>query len=358
VSLVSKWFRENERLQRCLVSDPAHVQKGDSGDHVGLIQGSLQILNHAQIANDELEKQLYGVSTAKAVLDYKKKRQIINYSYQTQADNIVGKMTIRALDTEMAAHERGTSRLLFALGVKIPQPRISIITQNHPLPAQWARQFVAAHKPNVIPFRSPRKGTPEQNIKVIKEAIKAANGGGLIFSVGHGIIEQGFKDQGGFDCADDRALRLGGRGSFVNPVTFVDVFYDDKPPAGSTIRFSPKELDERVGGPGAKRRLKNWALYLDLCKAFAEGNLGAVLLLTCNVGGAPLFLKKVASQWKTAIVGYNEFTSYQGGFPKRRVRAIFFSDLNKQGTPNPGSNTPFAEIMFPLSLSKMVVAFP
>ena len=45
-------------------------------------------------------------STTKAVLDYKRKRRIINPSYQKTADTIVGKMTIAAMDKEMAAAEK------------------------------------------------------------------------------------------------------------------------------------------------------------------------------------------------------------------------------------------------------------
>jgi hypothetical protein len=46
---------------------------------------------------------LYGPSTALCVLVYERKRQIINRSYQTQADNIVGRMTIASLDQGMSA---------------------------------------------------------------------------------------------------------------------------------------------------------------------------------------------------------------------------------------------------------------
>jgi hypothetical protein len=53
----------------------------------------------------ELSASLYGKSTAGTVLLFKK-RNTINRSYQTQADNIVGKMTIAALDKEMLAKER------------------------------------------------------------------------------------------------------------------------------------------------------------------------------------------------------------------------------------------------------------
>src|SRR5262249_23232676 len=43
------------------------------------------------------------------VLAYKQKRNIVNRSYQTQADNIVGKMTMAALDLEMLSIEAGPS---------------------------------------------------------------------------------------------------------------------------------------------------------------------------------------------------------------------------------------------------------
>jgi hypothetical protein len=42
------------------------------------------------------------------VLSYKKKRSIINPAYQTQADNIVGKMTIASLDKEILQRENRT----------------------------------------------------------------------------------------------------------------------------------------------------------------------------------------------------------------------------------------------------------
>jgi len=171
-------------------------------------------------------------------------------------------------------------------------------------------------------------------------------------------VTQGFKDQGGFDAADNKKLRLGGKGSFADAATFVDVFYDEKPPAGSTIKFSQKEIDERTNPAGATRRLKNFSIYQDLSKAFVDGKVAGVLLLTCNVGKATGFLKKVATQWNTSIIAYNEFTTYQGGFPRGRVRSVFTSDEGKQNSKNPGSNIPFAEIMFPLSLTKMVHVKP
>jgi hypothetical protein len=103
--LASNTFRANQRLQNCAVENPAHVKLNSSGPHVALIQRALCALDHALIDQAEIKAQLYGPTTAAAVLDYKTRRQIINKQYQTTPDNIVGVMTIKSLDTEMIALE-------------------------------------------------------------------------------------------------------------------------------------------------------------------------------------------------------------------------------------------------------------
>jgi hypothetical protein len=106
VPLQSELFRSDPRLQKCLVSDPDHVTPGAVGDHVHKIHVALILLDGYDIESSDILAQRYGLSTAAAVLAFKRKRNIVNRSYQTQADNIVGKMTIAALDTEMRQLER------------------------------------------------------------------------------------------------------------------------------------------------------------------------------------------------------------------------------------------------------------
>src|ERR1700730_14982919 len=101
MGLRSELFRGDRRLEAAAVSDPAHIILGASGPHVQKIQTALILLDGATIPDDELLRTFYGASTAGAVLNYKRKRNIINRSYQTQADNIVGKMTMASLDSEM-----------------------------------------------------------------------------------------------------------------------------------------------------------------------------------------------------------------------------------------------------------------
>jgi hypothetical protein len=99
--LQSQLFRGDPKLEAAAVSDPAHIVPGATGDHVRKIQLALIRLDGATIAPDGV----YGPATAAAVLAYKQKRNIINRSYQTKADNIVGKMTMAALDKEMLEAE-------------------------------------------------------------------------------------------------------------------------------------------------------------------------------------------------------------------------------------------------------------
>lgn len=101
MTLQSQLFRGDPKLEAAAESDPAHIGPGATGEHVRKIQLGLIQLDGAAIDPDGK----YGPATAAAVLAYKQKRNIINPTYQTQADNIVGKMTITALDKEMSANE-------------------------------------------------------------------------------------------------------------------------------------------------------------------------------------------------------------------------------------------------------------
>lgn len=357
--LVSRWFRENARLQTCLVSDPAHVVTGDSGDHVTLIQSALQVLEAARISSEELTGRVYGGSTAAAVLDFKQKRGIINRAYQSAPDNIVGKMTIQALDQEMAARERQRSILLLAF--KVPsQPVGIIVSQSHPFPGTWASQVERAHR-TLLKKRPSPTGTPETAVRQLQALVRQAGPSGLLlFAVGHGIAKSDFRASGGFDLAEGALLRIGGAGSSADPRTFANVFYNDKPPLGSTIKFSEKENDERLHPAGSERRLKNFALFESLSRTFRESR-PLIVLLTCRVGLSRDFMQKVSNTWQSPILAYDDFITYEADVRDGRilqVRAILDRDTGRFGTASPGTNTPFAETMIPISIPDMSLFFP
>ncbi len=175
MSLQSKLFRGDPKLEAAAVSNAAHIVPGAVGEHVAKIQQALIQLDGASIAGDELVARSYGPSTADAVLSYKKNRNIINRSYQTQADDIVGIMTMAALDREMSKSEgpsvptlarssHGTCFLLkggdpkpdpmlpnpYIVGVitaLIPDVRRAIAAANFNLLA--AEPFVTTHKQKI-----------------------------------------------------------------------------------------------------------------------------------------------------------------------------------------------------------------
>jgi hypothetical protein len=100
--LKSTLFKGNRALENCLVANPSHILPGARGEHVGKIQRALTILGAGAINAEEIKGTIYGPTTARAVLAYKgPPRNIINTSYQHTPDNIVGIMTIKALDKEI-----------------------------------------------------------------------------------------------------------------------------------------------------------------------------------------------------------------------------------------------------------------
>jgi peptidoglycan hydrolase-like protein with peptidoglycan-binding domain len=103
--LRSRLFQGNAALEACLLHDQAHVTPGSVGEHVQLIQRALVYLGDRTISGTEYRTGTYGKTTTAAVLAFKQRRQIINHSYQRQADNIVGKMTIRKLDDEVTLYQ-------------------------------------------------------------------------------------------------------------------------------------------------------------------------------------------------------------------------------------------------------------
>src|SRR5215216_1450282 len=106
MALFSNLLRGNPNLAACQINDAAHLAIGARGEHVAKVQFALFALDSLAIDRNEVQFETYGPSTAKAVLAYKTKRQIINTAYQNAPDNIVGKMTITRLDQDMRFFEQ------------------------------------------------------------------------------------------------------------------------------------------------------------------------------------------------------------------------------------------------------------
>lgn len=105
MTLRSRTFSGEPALEAALVRDNAHIVRGARGEHVARIQAVVMFLDGSTIDPAEIKAKLYGPSTARAVQDYKRARNIVNHSYQNSADDIVGKMTIKALDDELMTRQ-------------------------------------------------------------------------------------------------------------------------------------------------------------------------------------------------------------------------------------------------------------
>jgi peptidoglycan hydrolase-like protein with peptidoglycan-binding domain len=106
MALQSQLLSGDPKLEAAATTDSAHIKSGAKGEHVRKIQLALIQLDSAEITADGA----YGPATAAAVLAYKQKRNIINRSYQNRADDIVGKMTMASLDTELLKREAPAPR--------------------------------------------------------------------------------------------------------------------------------------------------------------------------------------------------------------------------------------------------------
>ena len=124
MGLQSKLFRGDAKLEAAAISDPAHITLGARGPHVGKIQQALIELDDATLTVDSI----YGPATAAAVKAYKRARNIIDRRRQTQADDIVGIMTMNALDSEMLAAEN-----VVAGPIQIKP----VFPQSRPSPSRW-----------------------------------------------------------------------------------------------------------------------------------------------------------------------------------------------------------------------------
>lgn len=372
MALTSTWFANNARCQQCALVDAQHIQRGDAGLHVFLVQHALLMLDASAIAGTELDAWSYGPSTAAAVLRYKQARDIVNRTYQKQADDIVGKMTIASLDAEMRVFETGflivggagllLGRLLLAAPRLIPTsgPKMVVITETAKPFSTWADQFVAANKTERDKVSIPDGQSPAAIAEAFKRAIRlAGNGGTVIISVGHGIPSASSSDEGMFDLGPRGSFRIGGRNALLvgSPVPsdqpkgvppifhHTQVFYDESPPKP---RRSLKADDLDSGTPNAKRRLANWQAYDDIATAFKSQKLATIVLLTCRIGASSGMIRRVAKQWGNSVLGYSRRVAAQEVNGRVRV----FLEGDPPGTihqwPNT-SNTPAGETFFPIT---------
>lgn len=104
--LRSDELKDDPKLEGCATKPSAHLLIGTPpGPHILKIQLALERLRPSgpKISDTEKSAMSYGPTTAAAVFNYKSTHvpPIINTSYQSSPDKIVGQMTIRAMDDDL-----------------------------------------------------------------------------------------------------------------------------------------------------------------------------------------------------------------------------------------------------------------
>jgi hypothetical protein len=146
--------------------------------------------------------------------------------------------------------------------------------------------------------------------------------------------------EGTVDLAPNQKLRLA-RSTAAN--VFIDPFYDWRFPRPGLATSSDKEADERVKPTGAANRLQHWATYQQIATAMKSNNVYRVTLLTCNVGNAPNFIKKLALDWNTLVRAYTRKVWFVGVNP---AKVCLDGDENGGPTLNADSATQLPQVDF------------
>jgi peptidoglycan hydrolase-like protein with peptidoglycan-binding domain len=168
MALQSRLLRGDPKLEAAAISDPAHIVPGTRGEQVRKIQLALIQLERANIQPDGI----YAPSTSAAVLLYKQRRNIVNRSYQTTADNIVGKMTIASLDEELLGAELKPISLIAVH----PKPRIALSRPKFAVPVFGIVGSSQANIPGlrpvpVRPFQAPGSDQPQEEVIIARGGI-------------------------------------------------------------------------------------------------------------------------------------------------------------------------------------------
>lgn len=146
-------------------------------------------------------------------------------------------------------------------------------------------------------------------------AIKAAGTDGtLVISVGHGGAGAGSTIEGFVDLAPHAVMRIAGANASVPP-NFVSVFYDVSltgPPAIS-------DLDNDLKNNPGSKRLAHWKIYQEIASAFKHIKPREVILLSCKVGNAIDFVRKIANDWKVIVRAYKVQVGIDPNPPRFKV---------------------------------------
>ena len=168
----------------------------------------------------------------------------------------------------------------------------------------WGERFVKRQPlQRVQQLIAPAASTAVVKSAVINAARSAGRHGVLIISVGHGGAVSGSVHEGLFELGPNRSMTIAGG---LVAGRFVDVFYNVR-----RVPSQPSDLENDLKNNPQSSVLKNFRVYEEISAAIKGVGLQRVVLLTCRVGNATEFLRKVANDWGTVIQGYRKKVGIQ-----------------------------------------------
>jgi hypothetical protein len=218
---------------------------------------------------------------------------------------------------------------------------------------RWSTQFAAKDRLNRRAVPLSGKLPPERIRDVIVSAAQHSGANNeIIFAVGHG----GATDlaEGTVDLAPKRAMRLA-RGN--QPPIFIDPFYDWVFPHAGLKPMSDKQQDEEWRSQnvpekaGATRRLSRWAIYQSIGAAMKANHIYRVTFLSCRIGNARDFIKKIAIDWDVQIRAYLKFVWFRLDGKTRRAQVFLDGDEAHASEDMPA--TDFITVARPLTLMEL-----
>jgi hypothetical protein len=193
--------------------------------------------------------------------------------------------------------------------------------------AKWTAQYVAADTQNRKSAAiAPTLGAEQVRNAIVQGLANVTNDREVIFAVGHGGALS--LSEGTIELAPGHTFELA-RG--WNPPIYVDPFYDFVFPSDPTGK-SMKQTDQAVNPAGAARRLAHWAVYTSIGTAMRANKIYKVTFLTCRVGNALDFIKKISLDWNTLVKAYTRYVWYGPAVTGQRVVAYLDGDTPGSGT--------------------------
>ena len=173
--LTSELFKNNNELQACAAKDSAHIvadepplRRGvnNQGAHVALIHTALRRVMASPVFGLEEATETYGPKTAEVVRQFKAAQTppLLNKALgQTTPDNIVGKLTIAALDTAVSRKKQPPG----GGGGPANTAAFTVVPFNEPSPFLISQQKDNRSEDDLEFTKRPPRGVPRDSLEKI-----------------------------------------------------------------------------------------------------------------------------------------------------------------------------------------------